>query len=41
MAERFMQTVLTPLVLAAQEHYYGCRLRQRIAELEARLKAQK
>jgi predicted pyridoxine 5'-phosphate oxidase superfamily flavin-nucleotide-binding protein len=23
MAERFMQTVLTPSVLAAQEHYYG------------------
>ena len=25
MAERFMQTVLTPSVLAAQEYYYGCR----------------
>ncbi len=25
MAERFMQTVLTPSVLAAQEHYYGRR----------------
>ena len=25
MAERFMQTVLTPAVLAAQEHYYGRR----------------
>jgi uncharacterized protein len=25
MAERFMQNVLTPSVLAAQEHYYGCR----------------
>jgi uncharacterized protein len=27
MAERFMQTVLTPSVLAAQEHYYGRRAR--------------
>jgi hypothetical protein len=25
MAERFMQNVLTPSVLAAQEHYYGHR----------------
>ena len=25
MAERFMQNVLTPSVLAAQEHYYGRR----------------
>ncbi|MSU60176.1 MAG: pyridoxamine 5'-phosphate oxidase family protein, partial [Pedosphaera sp.] len=25
MADRFMQTVLTPSVLAAQEHYYGRR----------------
>ena len=25
MAEKFMETVLTPSVLAAQEHYYGRR----------------
>ncbi len=63
MADKFMQTVLTPAVLEAEKHYYGrtydwncpkfitprytaaeiehaaAPLRQRIAELETKLKA--